>query len=306
MRVIDLPLELLDARLRGEGLRLAMPPFTACIRTELPALAPQIAGMYGDFELLDEGAFCDFHVALLRGRGLRRWLRPQAEFAVDGRRSFVPLPAAQGLAMLEWGLNWCVAAHGHQYLLIHAAVLERHGRALLMPAPPGSGKSTLCAALLHRGWRLLSDELALLDPDTGLLHGMARPVNLKNGSIELIRRFEPAARLSAPMPNTSKGEVALMRPPAAAVLRAREPARPAWIVLPRWRPGTQAARFTPLEKAACFMAVAGESFNYDIHGLRGFEAMGRLVDSCRTLAFEYEQLDQAADCFAALAEQEAP
>jgi predicted ATPase len=30
---------------------------------------------------------------------------------------------------------------------------------VILPAPPGSGKSTLCAALVTRGWRLLSDEL---------------------------------------------------------------------------------------------------------------------------------------------------
>jgi len=30
-----------------------------------------------------------------------------------------------------------------------------------MPAKPGVGKSTLCAALAHRGWRLLAELLVL-------------------------------------------------------------------------------------------------------------------------------------------------
>ena len=69
---------------------------------------------------------------------------------------------------------------------------------MLLPAPPGAGKSTLCAGLVHRGWRLLSDELALVDMETGLVRGMARPVNLKNKSIEVIRDFAPeiAARIA--------------------------------------------------------------------------------------------------------------
>lgn len=39
----------------------------------------------------------------------------------------------------------------------------------------GAGKSTLCAALCADGWRLLSDEMALIEPDTGRLRGMGRP-----------------------------------------------------------------------------------------------------------------------------------
>jgi predicted ATPase len=33
-------------------------------------------------------------------------------------------------------------------------VVERDGHALILPAMPGSGKSTLTAALVQRGWRL--------------------------------------------------------------------------------------------------------------------------------------------------------
>ncbi|MBK9234594.1 MAG: hypothetical protein IPO19_00450 [Rhodoferax sp.] len=35
---------------------------------------------------------------------------------------------------------------------------------LVMPAIPGSGKSTLTAGLSLSGWRLLSDEFGALDP----------------------------------------------------------------------------------------------------------------------------------------------
>jgi HprK-related kinase A len=82
--------------------------------------------------------------------------------------------------MLEWGMNWCIASHMHYYLMLHAAVLERDGHALIMPGDPGAGKSTLTAALMLDGWRLLSDEIALIDRNDGLLYGLARPVSLKN------------------------------------------------------------------------------------------------------------------------------
>ncbi len=99
--------------------------------------------------------------------------------------------------MLEWGLNWCVSAHCHQYLIFHAAVIEKSGRALILPAPPGSGKSTLCAGLVNRGWRLLSDELTLIDIASCGVVPLPRPVSLKNASIDVIRAYAPAAAIGA-------------------------------------------------------------------------------------------------------------
>src|SRR3546814_10587342 len=88
--------------------------------------------------------------------------------------------------MLEWGLNWCIGAHGHQFLIIHAAVIARNGLAAILPGAPGSGKSTLTACLVHNGWRLLSDEMALVSLQDGGLTALARPISLKNRSIDLI------------------------------------------------------------------------------------------------------------------------
>ncbi|WP_377158450.1 HprK-related kinase A [Roseateles sp. UC29_93] len=301
MRLQDVGTAGLRARMRDGGVTLRLSPFTVRVRSDIPHLAADVAAMYQDFELAGDEEFVDFHVAVLRSPHWLSRLQGRAEFWFDGQRSFTPLPAAQALAMLEWGINWCIAAHAHQYLLIHAAVLERDGRALLMPAPPGSGKSTLCAALAHRGWRLLSDELGLLDMATGLVHGMARPINLKNASIPLIRSFVPEAHFSASMPNTSKGTVALVRAPQDAIEHRLAPARPAWVVLPAWR-AEAAAQLLPIERARAFMDLAEQSFNYDVHGQAGFQTLGRLVDACACYRFEYSRLDEAVALFETLAE----
>lgn len=301
MKLGDLSRQALRHQLRGDGLPLRLAPFTVNVRSDLPHLADDLALMYESFEVAPPQGFVDFHVAVLRSPHWRSRWQGRAEFWFDGQRSFTPLPGAQALAMLEWGINWCIAAHAHQYLLIHAAVLERGGRALLMPAPPGAGKSTLCAALAHRGWRLLSDELGLLDLASGELHGMARPINLKNASIELLKAFAPQARFSASMPNTSKGTVALVRAPDEAIARRQVPAVPAWVVLPTWR-AQQPARLAPIERARAFMTLAEQSFNYDLHGQAGFQALATLVDRCDCYSFDYGQLEDALRHFDALAE----
>jgi hypothetical protein len=178
--------------------------------------------------------------------------------------------------MFEWVMNWCVTHRAHSYLIIHAAVLERHGRAVVLPAPPGSGKSTLCAALVTRGWRLLSDEMTLVRLEDGAVLPLPRPVSLKNGSIDVIRAFAPDAVLSPPVENTTKGTIAHLKAPPASIARA-DPARPAFIVFPRYEAGPPPA-LSPLPKARAFMSVAENAFNYQVLGVRGFTALGCLIE----------------------------
>ena len=286
----------LARQLRSAGVVLKLPPFTVHVRSDIASLANDLVKVYPDFSLGEDEDFCDFHLQILHEQGLRRWIKPLARFYFDDRPSFVPLPARQALTMFEWGLNWCVAAHCHQYLIIHAAVVERQGRAVVIPAPPGSGKSTLCAALIQRGWRLLSDELALLDIDTMQVFGMARPVNLKNQSIDLIAQFEPGAVFSSVVPDTTKGTIALLKPPTESVRRVYESAMPKWIVVPRYMPGAEPLMESKL-KSETFMLIAEQAFNYDIHGTRGFETVGRLIDQCETLQFTYSRLEDAIKVF---------
>ena len=286
--------------MRRGALFLALPPFLVKLGTDVPELVGEIRSMYADFEFLPGCEFADFHVDILLGRGWERWVRPTAYFHFDGMPIFTPLPAYQAFAMLEWGLNWCVAAHSHQYLIFHAAVVERDGRAAILPAPPGSGKSTLCAALVRHGWRLLSDELALYDITRAEMYGMARPINLKNQSIDIVRSLDPSVEMTCRVPNTSKGTVALVRPPSASVERVQEPARPTWVVSPRFRLGA-ALEFAAMRPADAFMLLAEQSFNYEMHGLDGFNALASMIDGCSSYRLDYCSLDEAIGLFEELA-----
>ncbi|KQY85320.1 MULTISPECIES: HprK-related kinase A [Roseateles] len=299
MRVKELGVDGCRAALRG-GLRIVTGPFNCSLRTDVDGVAAELAALYGEHELAPAGDMIDFHVEVASTPGLRRWLRPQVQFLADGVTPFTPLPRAQALPMLEWGLNWCVTAYSHHLLVLHAACVARDDRAVILPAPPGSGKSTLCAALVNRGWRLLSDELTLVDFDAGLVRGLARPVNLKNASIDVIRRFAPEAYLTAPVHDTSKGTVALMAPPVASVQDGSAPARPCWMVLPRYEAGA-AATLAPMPRGQAFLQIADNAMNYNILGRQGFETVGALAARCAHFSFRYGNLDEAMQVFDDLA-----
>lgn len=296
MIVADLSPRALRQHLHGAGLRLRTGPVVTSVRSRLDAVVSGIALHYAEHSVGQATDFADFHVSVQRPLGLRRWIAPQVMFRFDGTASFAPLPGDQGFPMLEWGLNWCVSNHCHQFLIVHAAVLERGGRALLLPAPSGSGKSTLCAGLAFNGWRLLSDELALLDPARGHVAPLPRPLSLKNESIDAIQAFASQAVFGAAVRETMKGTVAYVRPPAEAVARAAETALPAWVVFPRFVPGSHAV-LEPTPKARAFMGLVECAFNYNVHGRNGFAALSRLVDAVDCYKFSYSSLEEAVSVF---------
>lgn len=65
-----------------------------------------------------------------------------------------------------------------RFVAVHAAVLESNGRAIVIPAASGGGKSTLSMAAHRAGLTVLSDEYALIDPASGLVTGWPRPVRV--------------------------------------------------------------------------------------------------------------------------------
>jgi len=290
----------LVSRLAGPGLAFKTGPFSFRVHSNVQHISDGLQLLYGAYPLVADDTFCDFDLEVLKPAGLRGHVRPQVRFRFDGANTFEPLPLAHAFPLLEWAMNWCISTHVNHYLLIHAAVVERGGRAAILPAPPGSGKSTLCAALVHRGWRLLSDEVALVPFDGLGLQALARPISLKNESIEILSRFVPGATFNKPAYNTSKGTVTHMLAPPAHVARVLETAKPAWLVFPRWQAGAAAA-LTPREKSDTVVDLAKNSFNYGVLGQQGFDTMCSLVEASACHDFVYSQLDDAIAVFDALA-----
>ena len=74
---------------------------------------------------------------------------------------------------------------------VHAGVVGYGDRALLLPASSGGGKTTLVAALLERGARYVTDEIALFD-EHGRVHPYPRPLMMRDGPRGL-RPVSPSA-----------------------------------------------------------------------------------------------------------------
>jgi hypothetical protein len=72
-------------------------------------------------------------------------------------------------------------------LLIHAACLRRGELGILLPGASGSGKSTISAWLLSRGFQYLTDELVGINTETFEIDAFTRPLNIKHGGMHAIQ-----------------------------------------------------------------------------------------------------------------------
>ena len=172
------------------------------------------------------------------------------EFVVspDGR-SIVGRPGADvdpetyAVYLLNQVLSFALLKHGREP--VHATVVACGGSAVAICGPPGAGKTTLAAALLGRGARMVTDDLLVINwvpngrpmaqpgaprikllPDTGerLMPDLARGVRMNPNTAKQIVRLPPDRVASDEI---TLGLVAVLRPsrPGSVAVRALVPRR---------------------------------------------------------------------------------
>jgi HprK-related kinase A len=276
------------ADLATSGVQVSIGPFLVRVRSDFAHVGEYLSRLYADFPITP-GEGGHFDIAIVSSRG-RRWIRSRADVFINHEQPFLPVPGRLAGAVFEGSVNWCVGNQAHGRVAVHAAVLERNGRTLILSALSGSGKSTLCAALVLRGWRLFSDEFALIDPDSGRLTPLPRPISLKNASIDIIKGRGRDVVFSPEGVDLEGARFAYMKPPLESVRRTRDEASPAWVVLPRWAAGKPTS-IERLPKAHALLRLTDQSFNYNYLGAKGYQCVADLVGRCDCYTLEYSDLD---------------
>lgn len=181
-----------------------------------------------------------------------------------------------------WDIQYAALLFIRSYLALHAGVVASEGGGVLLPGPQESGKSTLTAALLSKGFPYLSDEVAPLDPVTGrvfpyprLLHLSAEAVEgfpglaerLEDGGLRSRGRFERTIR-----PEDLDAGVAGPSPIRAIVLLTRD------------RHG--APRLVELPRSETVEKMAENALNLHLYGARGVVFLSRVVANAETYVLE--------------------
>lgn len=210
---------------------------------------------------------------------------------------------AEILPHLEWAINWQVVRESRRHLQVHAGVVSKSGRALMMPASPQSGKTTLCAGLVARGWKFHSDEFALIDPDALTVQPYPKALCVKAGSFDIVKQL--GWKLDARMryKKGKKGRVAYVSfSDTPQRIAESEPVR--WIVFPKYVPG-QSPRLTPITRGEAVFELRRLSFNFDRFGNNGLKIMTRMMAGARAFRLASGPLGETCDLIDALTADDA-
>lgn len=232
----------------------------------------------------------DFEVALKQEALIRRFFKPQVTFFSDQQAPFKPMPLSQAYPVLEWGMNWCIAAYDFNRFLVHAAALEKDGKAIIFPASPGSGKSTLTAYLSQNGWHLFSDEMAIIDIGTNKISPMYRPISLKNNSIDLVKSWFPDQPISKTAVGTQKGDVALFRGIDWKTHISLVKTKVVGIIFPKFDKKIEETTIVTMTQMQAFQQLAENAFNYNILGIEAFETVKTLIANSKQFEIHYNNV----------------
>jgi len=191
-------------------------------------------------------------------------------------------------------MNFVVASNEFTYAIVHAGILALNDKAIMFPAPPGSGKSTLTLWLAFNGWRLLSDEMALVKPNSLDVVPFVRPICLKNKSIELAKSWFPQAVMSDITRNTHKGDVCHVSPPKESWDNNRKEAKLSAIVFPKYQQGSP-LQIYKLNQAEAFAELANNAFNMSVLGKLGFDTAFLLVSQLPVFSVQYSDMDELTE-----------
>jgi hypothetical protein len=201
----------------------------------------------------------------------------------------------EALAMLMWHINRQAVSSRPDLLVLHASVAEAHGCAILLPAKEESGKTTLVAGLVRAGMRYLTDEAAVLDLDTGMVHPYPKPLTVETGSWGVLADLMPPAE--GRLPHQWLIDPRHIRPDAVA-----GPSPVGLVVSPRYEPGapTEVTRLRGSETVALLVENA---FNFATFGRRGLQALAEMVRRCDGYRLVSGDLTSSVDAVIGLADE---
>jgi hypothetical protein len=214
-----------------------------------------------------------------------------ASLTVDGDVVASEISRDRVLSHLMSELNQRAVEATTDHLLLHAGAVAAGNRAILLPAPMESGKTTLTVGLIQRGLDYVTDEAVAIDADSLRLLPYPKPLSIDQGSWEVLAHLEPQLPEHLKQLHAFQWQVAPedIRPGCIA-----GPCSPALIVAPKYDPD-HPTRLEPIGRAEAVVLLAENSFNFRDDGRRWLPVIGAVVERCESYRLSIHDLDSACE-----------
>ena len=179
---------------------------------------------------------------------------------------------------------------------VHAAAASWRGRGLLLTAPMDSGKTTLVTGLVRAGFDYLTDEVALIEVDTGLLHPFPKALTLEPPSIALMPDLERLIPPEFAWPQRLRYH---FNPEEIRPGSVGRPCPVSHVIAPRYVSGGATA-LREMTRAEAVVVLAENALNLPSFGGTGFRALASLSRGARCFWLTIGDLEGAVEAVAGL------
>lgn len=175
------------------------------------------------------------------------------------------------------------AIDGFDGFAVHAGVVARDRRAVVLAAASGTGKSTLTAACLQRGFEYLSDEALCIPPGTSHAVAFPKPIAISGASAQMLdlRR--------------QRWDTKDLLPPAAFGARITEGLVPVRHVVSLVRGGSGLSKLEELDRSTAVATLLGMSFNAHRDPTRALDVVTAIARAAQSWRLELGDPILAAD-----------
>lgn len=217
----------------------------------------------------------------------------------DGKQVGRDQRGEEVLPFLEWAINWRVIETRTEFVQIHAGTVAWSGQGFVFAGSSGAGKSTLVAGLLARGWDYLSDEFALVNPETLHIHAFPKALCIKAGSFGIIEQLKLPFCLRGHYVKALKGRVGYVKPEDVRPNAIATPCPIRFVIFPKFR-GEKKPSLYPIPRAQAAFMLAEHTLNRFQYGERATPVLCNAVKGARCYFLETGHIEETCDLIESL------
>jgi hypothetical protein len=183
------------------------------------------------------------------------------------------------------------------YYQIHGGAAVKNNRGIILPAAPGSGKTTLTVGLAMNGFQCLSDDIVLIDADSLKLNPFSRNVFITEEKKAVFDRYGYNLPLRKSDWADMGGWDFIFSPPAMREFNVD------FIIFPKYNP-SQKTELNRISKGKAIFEIVKESFNIHKFRDRGIDIVHRLVENAECYQLTVNGLNEAVHLIAQIFEKQ--